>query len=340
MAIHIPHISDFQLRPDFPRRPLDWRFQRAIELGRLPPRKRFPRPSDDSLIMDYADLLYRLNDYTTFEDFTRIKKRHPDLAEVHLAYATMNKTELALLDGLLLSQAMDPIHVRDQSGLTEIQQKFYRRMFLDVEGRRKMSLFIASQLMEPSRLRNTALECRDSSRPESLDRAEIQPENGTLPIRAQCTLRVIGFYSSPIVLELVYTGFLSGTVPAGRDSAMRFLTQTTLTNICRYGVIASGEAPFLKGGMLEVYKLASALAMEEREDGQVDIIQNVEALFTQFRPRIGLASKILEVEQLPREVFAGEYELTEEEMVEAMESGSLPSSIMKMKQNESENDVT
>ena len=330
MAVYLPQFHDFQLRADAPRRPLDWRFRRVIALGRQPARKRYPEPGDDPLILRYADMLSRLGEHTTVRDFAKIRKRYPDLTEVHLAYAVTNKTELALLDGLLLSQVADPDLIQNQSGLTDRQQALYRRMFLDIEGRRKMSIFIATQLMEPARLRNTALECDPDRTADSPDQAMFRPENGSLPLRAQCTLRVIGFYSSPIVLELVYAGFLSGTVPAGRDSAVRFLTQTTLTNICRFGVIASGEVPFLKGGMLEVYKLASALAMDEKEDGQIDIIQNVEALFTQFRPRIGSASRILETERIPSGVFDGEYELTESEMVEAMQTGTLPHAIVEL----------
>jgi hypothetical protein len=336
MAVYLPQFHDFQLRADAPRRPLDWRFQRAIALGRHAARKRCPEPGDDALVLRYADLLYRLGEHTTVREFAGIRKRHPDLAEVHLAYATMNKTELALFDGLLLSRSADPNLIREQSGLTARQQSLYRSMFLDIEGRRKMSIFIATQLMEPARLRNTALECDPNQNAGSSDQAMFHPENGSLPLRAQCTLRVIGFYSSPVVLELVYSGFLSGTIPAGRDSAVRFLTQTTLTNICRFGVIASGEVPFMKGGMIEVYKLASALAMTEKEDGQIDIIQNVEALFTQFRPRIGGASKILEMERLPREVFQGEYELTESEMVEAMQTGTLPDTIAELTETKDE----
>ena len=330
MAVYLPQFTDFQLHADAPRRPLDWRFQRAVELGRFPSRKRYPEPGDDPLVLRYADMLYRLTEHTTFRDFARIRKQYPDLTEVHLAYATTNKTELALLDGLLLSQSTDPNLIRNQSGLTDRQQQLYRRMFLDIEGRRKMSLFIATQLMEPARLRNTALEYDPHRTKDLSDKAMSHPDNGSLSLRAQCALRVIGFYSSPVVLELVYAGFLSGTVPAGRDSAARFLTQATLTNICRFGVLASGEVPFLKGGMFEVYQLASQLAMDEKADGQIDIIQNVEALFTQFRPRIGIANHILESERLPPEVFDGEYELTEGEMVEAMRIGSLPDSILEL----------
>jgi len=330
VAVYLPQFHDFQLRADAPRRPLDWRFQRAVALGRHPVRQRYPEPGDDPLILQYADMLYRLGEHATVREFARIRKRHPDLTEVHLAYATTNKTELALLDGLLLSQSADPNAIREQSGLTDRQQALYRSLFLDIEGRRKMSIFIATQLMEPARLRNTALECDPNRNADMSDQAMFRPENGSLPLRAQCAIRVIGFYSSPIVLELVYAGFLSGTVVVGRDSAIRFLNQTTLTNICRFGVLASGEVPFLKGGMLEVYKLASALAMTEKEDGQIDIIQNVEALFTQFRPRIGGASKILEMERLPRGVFHGEYELTESEMVEAMQTGTLPDTIVEL----------
>lgn len=327
MAVFLQQLHDFQLRADSPRRPLDWRFRRAIELSRSVAKKRYPRSGDDALVLQYADLLHRLHDHVTFEDFNKIKKRHPDLTEVHVAYATLNKTELALMDGLLLSRSPDPAMVRNQTGLTDTQQMLYRRMFLDVEDRRHMSLFIASQLMEPSRLRNTAVDCREPFDPETPDRTIPLQDEGTLPVRAQCTMRVIGFYSSPIVLEILYTGFLAGTIPGGRDSALRFMIQSTLTNIRRYGLLASGSAPFEKNGLLEVFKLASQLAMAEKEEGQIDIIQNIEALLNQFRPRIGRAATILETENLPPEVFEGAYELDEEEMVAAMQTGAMPRSV-------------
>jgi len=332
-ALH-SQLNDYLLRKDTPRRPLDWRFRRAVALSRIVPRKRSPRSGDDRLVMQYADLLHRLHEQVTYEDFDKIRKRHGDLCEVHLAYATLNKTELALLDALLLSRSPDPDLVTNQSGLTAAQQKLYRQMFLDVDGRRHMSLFIATQLMEPARLRNAALAHRDSMEPESPDRVDSAREEGSLPVRAQCTLRVIGFYSSPVVLEVLYAGFLAGTIPGGRDSAMRFLAQSTLTNVRRYGVFASGAVPFERDGARDVYKLASQLAMEEKEEGQVDIIQSIEALFAQFRPRIGQASTILDQEKLPLEVFEGEYELDEDEMVTAMRTGGLPPSVLEFQQAE------
>ncbi len=332
MAVFIPQLNDSLLRKDAPRRPLDWRFRRAVELGRIPARQRAPRSGDDALVMQYADLLHRLHDQVTFQDFDRIRKRHPDLCEIHVAYATLNKTELALLDGLLLSLSPDPRMIASQSGLTETQQKLYRKIFLDIDGRRAMSLFIATQLMEPARLRNTALSCREFADPESPDRVDLERDDGSLPLRARCALRVIGFYSSPVVLEILYTGFLAGTIPGGRDSAMRFLAQSTLTNVRRYGLFASGAISDEKDGIKEVYKLASQLAMEEKEEGQIDIIQNIEALFARFRPRIGVAGTILDREKLPKEVFEGTYELTEDEMVSAMATGTLPQSVLDLQQ--------
>jgi hypothetical protein len=241
------------------------------------------------------------------------------------------------LDGVLLSQSPDPTFISNQTGLSERQQQLYRRMFLDVEDRRKMSLFIATQLMEPSRLRGTALGSRIQNSPESPDQQTVR-DDGTLPLRAQCTLRVIGFYSSPIVMELLYTGFLSGTIPCGRDSALRYMVEATLTNIRRHGLFASVEAPFDDKGLIEVFKLASKLAMEEKEEGQIDIIQNIEALFTQFRPRIGVPGKILDRENLPPAVFDGAYELTEDEMVATMQTGTMPQSIVDLQYSEQKMD--
>ena len=329
MAVFVPQLAEFQLRADFRRRPIDWRFQRAIDLSRFAPRKRYPRSTDDDLIAKYADLLHRLTANSSMEDMSRIQKRHPDLMDVHLAYATMNKTELALMDGLLLSQSVDSTLITRQSGLTPNQQKLYKRMFLDIDDRRDMTMFVASQLMEPTRLRNTALECADVSSPQSMD-FNRRVERGTMSLRSQCVLRVMGFYSSPIVLELLYTGLQMGTIPVGRDSAVRFIVQSFISNLHRYGQLASAELPHSERGLVEVFKLASRLIMEEKEEGQIDILQNIDALFSEMRPRIGVASKILEAEHLPSEAFSGPYEWTEDEMYEASITGRVPGTILEL----------
>jgi hypothetical protein len=309
-------FETFLLRPDAPRRPLDWRYRRALELATLPPRSRKGRSTDDDLILRYADMLHRLSDYSSFEDFEKIRKKHPDLLEVHVAYATLNRTELAILDALLLCRSADTALVTGQSGLTAEQQRAYRSVFLDVEDRRHMSLFIATQLMEPARLRGTGQDTLEARRaPETPDRPRSWNGQGTLSCRTQCVLRVIGFYSGPVVLELLYTGFLSGTVPVGRDDSLQFLSQAHLTNIRRFGYFSSGEMPFQEDGLTEVFKLATSLAREEREESQADIILHVDEAFKQFRPRIGSPVKILGEEKLPEGVFTGEYELRENDLV-------------------------
>ena len=334
MAVFHSKLADYLLRSDAPRRPLDWRFQRAIELSRYAPRKRYKRAGDDELVVRYADLLHRLDHHSTYRDFERIRRRHPNLTEVHLAYATLNMSELAILDATLLCHAMDPDQIAAQTGLPREQQKIYRRMFLDIEGRRHMSTFIAMQLMEPTRLRGTASEYRDGGNMESVDRPIQAPQQGTLTLGEQCALRVLGFYSSPVLLELVYTGFLGGTVPAGRDSAMRFMGQATLSNIRRSGLLATANIKDIRDGTTTAMKLAVDLAVEEKEDGQFDIIQNIETTVKQFQPRIGHAGTILADEKLPDEVFDGNYELTEEEMVYASETGTMPGSVAAMKNAE------
>jgi hypothetical protein len=324
LPVFVPQVQDFLLRADAARRPLDWRFRRAVALSRVTARRRYARKGDDEVILRYADLLHRVTDHTSFEDFAKIRKRHPDLSEVYLAYAAMNKTELALTDGLLLSQSADPNLIRNQSGMTDMQQKLYKKLFLDVDDRREMSLFIASQLMEPSRLRGTALEMQDTVDPESPDSLRPRLDNGSLGIRAQCALKVMGFYSSPVVLELVYTGFLMGSIPGGRDSAVRFINQAELTATRGLGYLATRELATLPDGIMEIFKMAGKLAMEEKEEGQTDIIESVEAFFQLVRPRIGRAGKILQGEQTPDFVFENPYEYTDGEIMEARETGTLP----------------
>jgi hypothetical protein len=307
---------DFQLQKDFNRRPLDWRFRRSLELSRIRGNRRFPRSGDDPLVKRYAEMLWRLNDTSTFEDLNKIRKRYPDLFEIHLVYSTVNQSELALLDGLMLSRSTDPKLISQQSGLTETQQRDYKKMFLDVDDRRHMSLFIASQLMEPCRLRGSlsdSQETEDPTKPYSRE-SENSRQNGSLSLQAQCVLRVIGFYSSPVVLELLYSGMLTGNVPAGRDSAMRFISQSTLVNIRRHGVLSSFGFPESQDGLHAVFQLAAKLAVEEKETGQIDIIQNIEALLKNFRPRIGNVGEILEEDGIAQHHVSEFIEPTEEDM--------------------------
>ena len=325
MSLFIPQFLDYQLRADYRRRPLDWRFQRAVQLSRFVPRRRCPRVGDDDLTRRYADLLHRLHDQVTFEDMDRIRSKHPDLLDIHLAYALTNKTELALIDALLLSRAVDREMITAQSGLSESQQNDYRKLFLDVEDRRDMTIFIATQLMEPHRLRKTSKECHVASDVTStVGTQNYVPDNGTLPYRAQCVLKVIGFYSSPIVLELVYTGFLSGTIPLGRDSAMRFLRQSTMTNVQRYGLFASDAVPQLPGGLSEVFMLAARLATEEKEENQIDTIQNMDVIFKQGRSKFGKVSMIYERENIPSEVYSDPYEFSALEIADISHTGVAP----------------
>ena len=195
-----------------------------------------------------------------------------------------------------------------------------------------MSIFIATQLMEPARLRNTAFEVDNAAmcRANPLKAERLTPYyvDGTLPLPALCTLRVMGFYSSPIVLELLYSGMLEGTVPLGRDSAMRFIIQSTLSSVRRNGLFAVNTISRTDEGLQEIFKFASKLAVEEKEEGQIEIIQSVEEFFKACSPRIGVASRILAEDGLPEGTFSGAFELTDQEMIEASTTGRLPQDII------------
>ena len=132
----------------------------------------------------------------------------------------------------------------------------------------------------------------------------------------------MGFYSSPVVLELVYTGFLMGLIPEGRDSAVRFINQAELTACRSLGYLATREMAVLPEGVMEIFKMAGRLAMEEREEGQTDIIESVEAFFNLARPRIGRASKILQGEASVA-LLENPYEFSDEEMMLARENVSI-----------------
>ena len=269
-------LEEALLRSDEPRRPLDWRFRRAVSLGRNPGRTRRARATDDKLICDYADMLYRLGKQETFPEMEKIRKRHPDLFRVHLAYATLNATELALTDAMLLCRSVDPEVVENQTGMNEVQQGYYRRMFLDIEDRRQMTSFIATQIMEPSKLRPTAAEdiLRDDlERAEPVDRAVIR---GTFSSRALRVLRLVGFYSSPVVVELMYSGLLADNVPEGRSSAKKYISQAYLTNVQCRGMMSTYLSDYTEDSIEQLIKLSYALAVEESEEAQFAITQNID----------------------------------------------------------------
>jgi hypothetical protein len=324
----LANLEEAQLRADEPRRPLDWRYKRATVLSRESPisRKRKIRPTDDDIISQYADLLWRLDVQSSFQELEKIRKRHPDLLRVHLAYATLNETELAISDGLLLSRSTDPVLIARQSGMNDAQQKLYRQMFLDIDDRRDMSMFISMQLLEPARLRGTLQNGETSTHPEE---GAVVPKTrvGTLPPGVLGTIRVIGFYSSPVVLEVIYTGLLMGAIPEGRDSAIRFLTQAQLMDFRRKGLLASRYMGFEQRTIMDLLKFSFDLAETEREEGQIDIIQNIETMFTDIRQRIGTPDKILDVDKLPPEMFSSPVEATESELVNAHITGNIPANI-------------
>jgi hypothetical protein len=324
------HLEESLLREDECRRPLDWRFRRATALGAVSGRYRRPRCTDDKLICDYADLLYKISNSSDYPELERIRRRHPDLFRVHLTYATLNATELALTDGMLLSQSPDPRMIENQTGMNDVQQRQYRKMFLDIDGRRHMSVFIAMQLMEPSRLRSTSQEDVERDDPEAPVLSTRSDVRGTLSDRALKALRVIGFYSSPVVLEIMYSGLLAGTAPGGRDSAIRYMTQAYLANIRRHGLMATYLERYSQDGIDRFMAMAYNLAVEERESSHVEILENISAFLSQTRQRIGRAEDILRDADLPAEVFTGKFELNEYELAEVRRTGKLPESIIEM----------
>jgi hypothetical protein len=324
------YLDEALLRADERRRPLDWRFQRAESLSKVAGRSRHPRRTDDKLVCDYADLLYRISHTSDYPELERIRKRHPDLFRVHLTYATLNATELALTDGMLLSSSYDPNLIENQTGMNESQQRQYRKMFLDIEDRRNMSTFIAMQLMEPSRLRSTVQESAEFDDPESPAMSTRTDVRGSLPPNALRALRVIGFYSSPVVLEIMYSGLLAGTVPGGRDSAIRYMTQAYLTNIRRHGLMASYLERYTADGISNFMGLAYNLAVEERESGHIEILENISEFLSQTRQRIGRVSEVLSINNMPEGALTGRFELTDEELVEVTKTGQLPKYITEM----------
>jgi hypothetical protein len=328
-----------QLRADDPRRPLDWRFQRAASLSSDASRNRRPRKTDDKLITQYAELLYCLETLTDdFADMEKLRKRFTDLLAVHIAYATLNATELALVDGLLLSYSVDPDLIRRHSGLSAVQQQLYRDLFLDITDRRDMSTFIAMQLLEPSRLRGViSIDQGEGSHPQLPVREVTDDCPGSLPRSFLNTLRVIGFYSSPVVLELLYTGFTSGSPPLGKESALRFITQTQLMGVRRQGILAASHVNstgFKDAAILrQLIDLSFDLAQAERGEGQLEIIEHIETLFKTVRQRVGFPDKVLPADaKLPDAVYSGQFELTDDELVDARINGVVPDSVKQMEQ--------
>jgi hypothetical protein len=262
-------MKDYLLRKDERRRPLDWRYKRALALSKFSAKRAVKYDSDDSLILAYADLLRRFSKHESHFDLQRIRKKHPNLFKVHMAYASSNTTELALLDALLLCKSSDGRQIEDQCGLSRMQQKLYKALFLDIEDRRDMSLFIASQLLESKKLRSSAKET-------TLESVDDEYESDTYGDKALRVLRMVGFYSSPIVVELMYSGLLQGKNLAGPDSAMQYLNRTYLANIRRRSVLNSFTMSDSSKNMEKFMDMSFRLASETNEDNNQELLQNVD----------------------------------------------------------------
>jgi hypothetical protein len=306
-------FSQMLFSGDEPRRPLDWRFRRAGDLSKVALRKRNYRESDDDLVRRYSETLYQLGQYDSYAALEKVKKKDPDIFAVHLSYYTMNATELAILDAFLLGNNVDPNYVRQHTGLTRVQQELYKAVFLDIEDRRDMSLFIATQLMESDNLRgvsdNASLQGSFDSDFDELEGPDLGKKtnrsSGSFNERARRVLRVVGFYSSPIVVELLYSGFLQEEAPIGRDSAIRFMNQGYFMNLRRRGLMASYIDCYNDNGLDRFIKLAYDLAKSEKEEGQADILQNIEALVKGFGHRIGVPGAVIQEEmKTNKDLFA------------------------------------
>jgi len=148
-----------------------------------------------------------------------------------------------------------------------------------------MSSFIATQIMEPSKLRSVAAEeADDLEKAESVDTSTVR---GTFSSRALRVLRLVGFYSSPVVVELLYSGMLVDTAPDGRMSAKKYITQAYLTNIRNRGMMATYLEDYTEDGIERFMKLAYALATEESEEEQFAITQNIDQWARNSMSRIG-----------------------------------------------------
>jgi hypothetical protein len=96
----------------------------------------------------------------------------------------------------MLCQVTEPDKIRHITGLSEEQQKIYRQLFLDLEDRRDDTAFIVSQLLTGGNLCEAI--------PESL-----YDFNHKEYIDLYRLFRVIGFYTTPLFIEFLFTGDVS-----------------------------------------------------------------------------------------------------------------------------------
>ena len=127
---------------------------------------------------------------------------------------------------------------------------------------------------------------------ERLEPSDTSTVRGTFSSRALRVLRLVGFYSSPAVVELLYSGMLADNIPEGRSSATKYISQTYLTNVRCRGMMSSYLKNYTDGGIDRFMKLAYTLAVEESEEAQFAITSNMERWSQQAVSKIDVLDTI------------------------------------------------
>jgi hypothetical protein len=273
--------------------------------------------------MVYARMLYQLYGAggRNYCDVDRVSHKFGEIFQAYLRYSTMGATELAVTEGLLLGSHTELQRVTMVSGLTREQQRIYRQLYLDTDGRADMSMVIVPLLLEPSQ---RAASPEDVfSNPEQPRIAQKQSSRGQ---SINTLFRLVGYYAGPVVVEMLYSNLLrSSMLPEGRDSAQRWMNDAQLGAVRAKGYMASLLLDYNAQYTDELMRMSVKLAFEEREEGQAEIITNVQALLSSWKPRIGNTQQVYA--SLPQDALTGEFELTHEEMVEAAQTGLVPQAV-------------
>jgi hypothetical protein len=280
----------------------------------------------DPLIRDYVSLLLLLaRDDGRYSTWKKLRTKFAGLFDVHAFIHSSNRTEIALLDAMLLGRHVDPDYVTQQTGLSELQQDVYQKLFIDLEDRRHMTVFIASQLLEPLKFR------------ESLEQAgkigvldflpdDPTPRRGSLSLSRRVALRVLGFYAGPRIVEYLYTGLRADSKVLGEESVVRYVSQAIISAVRRTGLFQSFLPERQEAELaLNFAKAAVQLAQDDSAGSQSDITRHVQAFYEAVRPRFGHVGDILEDNGV---YSGGAIELTDQDVFAANEG--TPSESMKI----------
>ena len=268
-----PHIARIWTAEDPDRVPA-WRYERVKYLLSLPPERQSVMPDDDGpvrLFYQAAQIMGRL--YTVPEKVYMLRQRTPGLVEAVTLYQTANPECLALLEGFILS-GLSADEIADRFSLRTETIHWYETLCFDVRTRLSCDMFIVQQVLPQHK---------------DYERFNMSADSNYWPnLNLIKAYRTFGYYGGVVALELLAVGFLkSDAKPIHRDTAMTFIRSATMTFIQNAGAVIAqnGRIDSKSEGVLVT--LAKDLADKAKEEGKLEVVQNVTRALAAVTPLIG-----------------------------------------------------